>query len=43
MYYLKIREFDLKLSVKSEKYQGILFHELAGNPVISALGFSELF
>ena len=32
MYYSEIREFDLKLSGKSDKYQGISFHELAGKP-----------
>ena len=32
MYYLEIKEFDLKLSRKSGKYQGISLHELAGNP-----------
>ena len=30
MYYLEIEEFDLKLS---RNYQGISFHELAGNAV----------
>ena len=32
MHYLEIKEFDLKLSGKSGKYQGISLHELAGNP-----------
>ena len=32
MDYSEIKEFDLKLSGKSGSYQGILFHELAGNP-----------
>ena len=27
----QIREFDFKLSGKSGNYQGISFHELAGN------------
>ena len=30
----EIRELDFKLSGKLGKYQGISFHELAGNPVI---------
>ena len=34
MYHSEIREFDLKSSEKSGNYQGISFHELAGNPVV---------
>ena len=30
-FYSEIREFDLKLPGKSGNYQGISFHELAGN------------
>ena len=33
--YLEIREFDLKLSGKPGNYHRILFHELAGNPVLT--------
>ena len=39
MNYSEIREFDLKLSGKSGKYQGISFHELARNPDIVQFAF----
>ena len=32
MYYSEIREYGLKLSGKSGNYQGLSYHELAGNP-----------
>ena len=43
MYYSEIREIDLKLPEKSGNYQGISFHELAGNPVIVIIVIISLF